>query len=54
MDSLPAELPGMPAVIYIEVKILGWPKSSFGLFHEMLQKNPSELSDQLNIMLYIN
>ena len=26
--------------------VLGWPKSSFDFFHEMLQKNPSELLGQ--------
>ena len=29
--------------------ILGWPKSSFGFFHNILQKNSKELFGQLNI-----
>ena len=28
--------------------ILGWPKSSFGFFYKMLQKNPNELFAQPN------
>ena len=30
-------------------KILGWPKSSFGFFHEMVCKNLSELFGHPNI-----
>ena len=31
-------------------KLLGWPKSSFGFFHNILQKNPNELFGQPNIL----
>ena len=30
----------------IHKMLLGWPKSSLGFFHEMLQKNPNELFGQ--------
>ena len=35
--------------------ILGWPKSSFGFFCNILQKNPNELFGQpnINILPYI-
>ena len=29
--------------------ILGWPKNSFGFFHKMIQKNPSQLFGQSSI-----
>ena len=29
--------------------VLAWPKSSFGFFYEMLQKNPNELFGQRSI-----
>ena len=31
--------------------MLGWPKSTFGFFCEMVQKNPNELSGQPNTLL---
>ena len=31
------------------LKILGWPKSSFGFFHRILGKNPNEFFGQPNI-----
>ena len=34
----------------IGVKILGWPKSSFGLFHSIMWKNFNELFSQPNIL----
>ena len=32
----------------VGILILGWPKSSFGFFHYMVQKNPNELFGQPN------
>ena len=31
--------------------VLGWPKSSLGFFHSILQKNPNEFLGQLSIIL---
>ena len=34
-------------------KILGWPKTSFTFFHNILQKTLSEIFGQPNIYIYI-
>ena len=33
-----------------EPETLSWPKSLFGFFRKMVQKNPNKLFDQTNIM----
>ena len=38
-------------VYYKILDILGWPKSSFGFFHNILQKTPIELFGQPNSSL---
>ena len=40
-------------IVYVEnpkasTKYMDWPKSLFGFFHKMLQKNPNELFGQPN------
>ena len=32
--------------------VLGWPKSSFGFFHNIMQENLNELLGQLHVMFY--
>ena len=36
------------------VLIMGWPKSSFGFFHEMVQKPPNKLFGQANTWISIS
>ena len=37
-------------ILWASVFVLGWPKSLFGVFHKILQKNPNKLFGQPNII----